>query len=190
MKQGFQSELSVQTIDSRKWLVLEDFAWVGSNDDPDIFRVFAGDTTDFASVPWWSQFILPRTGAWTKASVLHDKMCDLLNSYYTLKKQHDDLVAGWRMLNEFSGLNQPEPIEPIKPKFNSVDTDAVFRKNAREGGTDRIRAELLWFGVRCGALKNPARRTGWMSTFPRFLSDLVAILGVLALIGYLAFAVL
>lgn len=187
MKQGFQSELLVETVDAKNWRIQRRFGWRGSKGDT--FWVEEGDRTDFASVPWWSQFLIPRTGTWTKAAVLHDKMCALLNSYYKLYKQYLELekawLEGWHP--DRSGI---KPIKPLKPPFNSVDTDAVFRKNARELGTDPIRSELLWFGVRCGALKNAARRTGWMSTFPRFLGDLVAIVGVLALVGYLVFGVL
>lgn len=172
-RQGFITPLRVESIDAVNWLLLEDFIWVGSKDDE--FIVHQGEHTDFATVPWWTQSILPRTGTWTKAAVLHDKMCDDLNVYYKLKKRYDELVAQYAYTTEK---------EPIKPVFTSIDTDAIFRKNAREGGTDVIRSELLWMGVRYGALGNVARRGEFIKTAPRVLADTMVILG--ALFGIIA----
>lgn len=170
LKQGFLTPLRVENIDARNWSILERFGWRGSKGDT--FWVEPGDTTDFASVPWWTQAILPRTGTWTKAAVLHDKMCELQNEYYLLKKKYELFIS----VDPVAAAE----LDLVKvPVFNSVDTDAIFRKNAREGGTDPIRSELLWFGVRCGALKNPARRDGWMSTSRRWFADLIGIVGVL-----------
>ena len=36
-----------------------------------------GFETDFASIPEWIFFIRPRNGKWRKASVIHDKACDM-----------------------------------------------------------------------------------------------------------------
>lgn len=153
MKRGFLTPLRVENVDACNWVLLEDFLWRGSQGD--VFKVAAGNMTDFASVPWWTQSILPRTGTWTKAAVLHDKMCEELNAHYQMPA-----VIG-------------------VPTFSSIDTDAIFRKNAREGGTDVFRSELLWMGVRLGAARNPARRKGWLKTAPRVLADVVAILAVI-----------
>lgn len=168
LQRGFLTPLRVENIDACNWVLLEDFCWRGSQDD--VFTVYKGETTDFATVPWWSQAITPRTGTWTKAAVLHDKMCNLLNEFYQLKKDREDLLRKGFQVFEL------EPLYP--PPFSSIDTDAIFRKNAREGGTGVIRSELLWFGVRCGSLKNPARRGEWLRTAPRFLGDLLLILTV------------
>jgi uncharacterized protein DUF1353 len=154
---GFLTPLRVESIDSKNWKLLEDFCWRGSQDD--VFTVNKGETTDFATVPWWTQSIIPRTGTWTKAAVLHDKMCNELNECRR---------------NSFANAT-----------FSAIDTDAIFRKNAREGGTGVVRSELLWMGVRYGALANPARRGGWFKTAPRVLADTIVILAVLA--GTIAF---
>lgn len=172
MQQGFITPLRVENLDACNWVITEDFVWVGSKGDQ--FTVKKGEKTDFATVPWWTQSIIPRTGTWTKAAVIHDKMCNLLNEYYRLCKEYDRLIA--------QGVDPDELIEPIRSKFNSIDTDAIFRKNARDEGTDPIRSELLWFGVRCGALANPARRENWHKTFPRWFADLLVILAILVAI--------
>jgi hypothetical protein len=173
---NFLTPLRVECVGTKTWKLLENFSWRGSKGD--VFTVKAGEITDFATVPWWTQSLIPRTGTWTKAAVLHDKMCDLLNSHYRLSKEYDAFVKEWK-----GSILESEPptwalLKPNVPLFNSVDTDAIFYKNARESGTDVLRSEMLWFGVRCGALINPARRGGWLSTFPRFLGDLVAIMGL------------
>lgn len=51
---------------------------------------------------------------------------------------------------------------PIPP----ADVDGVFRRIMREQGVPPIRRWLMWTGVRWGAVANPARRPGWMSTAP------------------------
>jgi len=173
MKVGYLTPLRVENVDAKNWDILEDFCWQGSKGD--IFTVTKGERTDFATTPWWTQAILPKTGTWTKAAVLHDKMCNLLNEFHKLVRHRERLIS--------AGID-PKELEPIfPPTFTSVDTDAIFRLNARKDGTDRIRAELLWFGVRCGALANPARRDRWVSTFWRWFLDLVVILSILVIIA-------
>jgi hypothetical protein len=178
MQRGFLTPLRVESVDAKNWKYLERHRWRGFHEDPDEFDIEPGELTDFASVPFWTQIILPRTGSWTKSAGLHDKMCNELNQFYKLLKRRKKLIK--------QGVDPAELLMPLKPRFSSIDTDAIFRKNARDEGTDPVRAELLWFGVRCGALKNPARRERWLSTSPRFTADLVAIIGTLAVIGKLA----
>jgi hypothetical protein len=160
---GFITPLRVESIDAVNWCLLEDFVWNGTQGDT--FIAQKGMLTDFASVPWWTQSILPRTGTWTKAAVLHDKMCDELNAIHHINKTGKAGVV-------------------LTPTFTAVDTDAIFRKNARELGTDAVRSELLWMGVRLGALANPARRAGWLGTAPRVAADVVAVVAVLYLLVY------
>lgn len=175
LEQGYLTPLRVENVDSKNWKFLEEFAWRGSQND--VFIINPGERTDFASVPWWTQSILPRTGAWTKAAALHDKMCNLQNQRRRLLKERKHLLS--QGVSEFL-IPEPEPLV-----FSSIDTDAIFRKNARMEGTDRIRAELLWFGVRCGALANPARCQRWWRTFPRWFADLITIVAVLHVLVYL-----
>lgn len=177
---GYLDPLRVESVDAKNWRYLERFRLQGS--EGDIFEIEAGETTDFATVPFWTQIVIPRTGTWTKAAGVHDKMCNQLNAYHKLMKEYEDLVAGWRMLNDITELNQPLPEVPFEPEFNSIDTDAVFRKNARMEGTGPIRAELLWLGVRYGALANPARREGWLKTAPRVVLDSAVVIGLLVCI--------
>lgn len=179
---GFLTPLQVEAVDANTWRLLTDLEWLGSKGD--IFSVEAGSMTDFATVPWWTQSLIPRTGTWTKAAVVHDKMCEDLNEYYGRKKYLEDFDAEWSGTDLV--VERPPWADQLElPVFSSVDTDAIFRKIARDEGTGRVRAELLWLGVRCGAFVNPARRPGWVGTLPRFLGDLVAIIAMLSAIIFL-----
>jgi hypothetical protein len=70
----FTDDLVVSPLaDGRKWELRCAFDYhVGSEDSPDVIHVPLGFVTDFASVPqiFWS--ILPPTGKYGKASVIHD----------------------------------------------------------------------------------------------------------------------
>ncbi len=169
-KFGFLTPLRVESVDAKNWKYLEPFIWAGHKDK---LVINEGEFTDFASVPFWTQIVLPRTGTWTKSAGVHDKMCNLLNEYYRLMKERQELIE--------MGGKQWLLLEPIKPVFNSIDTDYIFRLNAIDEGTDLIRAELLWFGVRCGAFWNPARREGWWKprVVYRWFFDLIVILTVI-----------
>ncbi len=66
---GFRTYLVVRELDRKSWELQRDLVYEGNYDH---FLVPTGFETDFASVPrmfWW---LLPRTGRWTKAAVLHD----------------------------------------------------------------------------------------------------------------------
>lgn len=98
-----------------------------------------GFRTDFASIPAVVSWAVPKLGAYTLAAIVHDLLCEGVNRRY----KRWDLDA---------------------PTANAVDTDAIFHRIARDHGTDPVTAKLLWVGVRWGALFNPARREGWLST--------------------------
>lgn len=173
-KRGFVTDLDVRSVDWKTWKLLAVLRWVGWKGD--IFEVQPGELTDFATTPSWTWIILPKTGTWTKAATLHDKMCNLLREYWKLMKAYNQLIS--------DGAHPSHVVKPEKPPISSVDADAIFRKNAREDGTDPVRAELLWFGVRCGSLWDAHRRDEWMSTFPRWFFDLIWILATVA--GFMA----
>jgi hypothetical protein len=66
--------LDVRQASETRWVLLCPVVYFGREDR---FEVPAGFDTDFASVPrvfWW---LVPRYGRYTKASVLHDHLCEL-----------------------------------------------------------------------------------------------------------------
>lgn len=171
---GFVTDLVVQSIAPDVWMLAADLVWVGKLDD--VITVPTGEETDFATVPRILQSFTPRTGAWTKAAVIHDMLCRLLAAYWLQ-------LANWaRNHREDDDWPPPEP-----PTFNAVDTDNVFRLIMEEDGVPRWRAEIMWAAVRWAALANPARRADWWSTAPRVLAiSLGVLIPVLALLAGLA----
>jgi hypothetical protein len=53
--------------------------------------------------------------------------------------------------------------------ISAVDADGVFRRVMGELGVSDWRRNLMWAGVRWGALTDPYRRGEWRSTLPRLL---------------------
>jgi len=73
--------------DPRRWELVDSFKYEGKTD---VFEVPMGFTTDFASVPRFFTWLLPRYGRWTQAAVLHDSLWDLSRRvcYVPLKLLH------------------------------------------------------------------------------------------------------
>jgi hypothetical protein len=122
----------------------------------DSWTIPEGFRTDFATIPSIVSWAIPKLGAYTLAAIVHDALCTGLNDYYRAKQ--DFIRPGDRYIR----------IVPI-PTASAIDTDAIFRRIALDMGTDRVTAQLLWVGVRWGALFNPARRPGWLKTAPKVL---------------------
>lgn len=72
---SFTSELVVQSIDERKWKVMERFNYnIDTADSANAVEVPVGFITDFASIPRILWNILPPWGKYGKAAVIHDYM--------------------------------------------------------------------------------------------------------------------
>lgn len=177
-----------------KWKLISPLVWKGS--DGDAVIVPAGEETDFASVPRLLQNIMPATGKWTRAAVVHDMLCRLLAVFWLAWHKYDEEADRW--INEwiqrheqgFSDLPAwPFPTHPDLPRFSAVDTDAVFEKIMKEDGVGPIMRRIGWVGVRWGAAANPARRKGWASTLPRLAglstAFLAVVLAVLVLVAWI-----
>ena len=65
----FSTPLIVMEVSDSKWRLVKDLVYHGNNDT---FTVLSGFNTDFASVPRLFWNIIPPTGRYTKAAVLHD----------------------------------------------------------------------------------------------------------------------
>jgi hypothetical protein len=65
-------ELSVRAVDDDTWELLVALVYSGRDEQ---FVVPPGFRTDFASVPRAVQWLVPTTGRYTRASVLHDWLC-------------------------------------------------------------------------------------------------------------------
>jgi len=69
---AFTSDLVVRQVGDVDWEVVQPLRYEGNTD---MFEVPKGSTTDFASVPFVFEWLLPRTGRYTKPAVLHDYLC-------------------------------------------------------------------------------------------------------------------
>jgi hypothetical protein len=65
-------ELVVRRLDAEHWELVAPVAYRGNTD---LWIVPEGFTTDFASVPPIAVWLIPRTGDYTLAAVLHDWLC-------------------------------------------------------------------------------------------------------------------
>ncbi len=65
----FTSHFVAKQVTARLWRVHEPLQYEGARED---FTVPVGFTTDFASVPRLLWAIIPPTGKYTKAAVMHD----------------------------------------------------------------------------------------------------------------------
>lgn len=112
-------ELQVEQVNDEEWRLLRDLVWEG---DSQRFTVTKGFTTNFASVPrpfWW---LIPRSGKYTWAAVLHDAIwCD------TQKPPGERQVDPW-------------------------DADGIFRRALKEAGVSQLRRYLMWAAVRLNAV--------------------------------------
>ena len=122
------------------------------------FTVPAGYVTDFATVPQFVTWLVPRMGAYTRAAILHDWLCSRLDEA--------------RKSGRKGFLVQGKPV-------TARQVDGIFRRVMRESGTPVVRRWLMWTAVRWAALGDPARRPGWLLDAPAVVGITVATLPVL-----------
>lgn len=65
-------DFDVRRVDNKNWVTLQDLRYSGRSQN---FMVSRGFETDFASVPRFLLWLIPSTGAYTLAAVLHDWLC-------------------------------------------------------------------------------------------------------------------
>jgi len=72
---SFLDPLNLEYIDGRSWKVITEFDYaVGSKDSNVIIHIPVGFITDFASVPQVLWNLVPPTGTYGKAAVVHDAL--------------------------------------------------------------------------------------------------------------------
>ena len=89
---SFTKELRVKVLeDGARYEVLDEFVYYRDNNGDFKIRVEEGFVTDFASVPriFWSVF--PPFGRYTKAAVLHDRLCVAFHNKETWSKLTPEL---------------------------------------------------------------------------------------------------
>lgn len=147
-----------------------------------------GFITDFATVPWFAQWLIPRTGKWTLPATAHDVLCELLNERHR-RVQAVALGLSLEVHGDRRGARcyscrrvAQQEVPPVA--YGPVDTDAEFRDMLRHENTDWTRRWLIWTAVRLGAIANPARRVGWWRSLHRVAAVSAAVLVVVAGAAY------
>jgi hypothetical protein len=69
--------VDVRRIGPNRWMLLADAVRAGARQ---AFRARAGFITDFATIPWWSAWITPRTGLVDIPALFHDQHCRQLHA--------------------------------------------------------------------------------------------------------------
>lgn len=68
----FESDLIARQVGDNDWQLYAPLIYQGNREE---FEVPVGEETDFASIPGPIQWLLPKSGRYTKAAVLHDYLC-------------------------------------------------------------------------------------------------------------------
>jgi hypothetical protein len=66
--------LRVEQISPKTWRLLDPLSYTGK---VDVFQVPGGFVTDFASVPRLVTWLVPTSGEYSRAAVLHDFLCEV-----------------------------------------------------------------------------------------------------------------
>lgn len=108
-----------QRPNGQQWRLLRPLIYVGRTD---VFVVHEGFVTDLASVPRLLQWLVPRSGRYTSAAILHDAL------WHELRAQ----------------LRHGGPPLPYTPR----DADGIFRSAMREAGVSVLRRRIMYWAVR------------------------------------------
>ena len=141
----------------------------------DSWRIPAGFRTDFATIPTVLSWAIAKLGLWTLAAIVHDLLCEGLNKWHRAVQEviagtHDGFVWDDARENVIQ-IRLADGTLVDRPTASAVDADQLFLRIARDHGADPVSAEILYVGVRLGALANPARRAGWPRTAPRVVGS-------------------
>lgn len=128
---GFLTPLELEYFDGRTWKVTASFEYhVGSPDGQKVVVIPIGFLTDFASVPKLLWNVLPPTGSYGKAAVIHDWL------YQT------------RQIN-VSTQDRPH----LMYLCNRAEADAILNEGMAVLGTSRLVRFMVYWGVRLGGWK-------------------------------------
>lgn len=138
---SFTKELRVKVLDNgSNYEVLDSFVYYKDDYKDMVIKVEKGFVTDFASVPriFWS--IFPPFGKYTKAAVLHDRLCEAYN--------HGEW---WNAVVE-----DPDnlPVEFNKRLVKRVEADDIFLEAMKAINVPKFTRTCLYWSVRLyGILK-------------------------------------
>lgn len=121
----FTTPLLVRRVDPATWELVAPLSYQGRVDH---WTIPSGYRTDFATVPWFVQWLIPRTGTWTLAAVLHDWLItDGIPAGLVTSRQTDGVFR--RVLRE-------ESVDPVRRwlMWAAVRAAAPFSRHRRPSG--------------------------------------------------------
>lgn len=158
-EEGGPLRLELRSIDGRDFTLLRQIAYWNEHYDecfvvPADLRHF---TTDLASVPALFTWLVPKSGDFLPAAVLHDALV---------------------RPGAFIGPDLDRDGEP----FGRVEADRIFREAMIGLGTGRVRAWLMWAAVTLSTMWHSGRT--WTRAVLVGLLGTVTVLGVLATLDF------
>ena len=124
----FLDPLQLEYIDGRKWRLIRDFDYhLGTPEGAEYIRVPEEFITDFASVPRFLWRVLPPTGEYGKAAVIHD---------YLYQYRY---VVSW-----------PSPTSKVLRLVDRAEADRTFLEGMEVLGVGRFTRWTMYAGVRAG----------------------------------------
>ena len=85
---GFTGQVVVRRLDYQWWLTEEEITYF---DGSALWVAPEGTKTDFASVPRLLTWLVPRTGRYDRAAIIHDHLCDHLDDEGITRFQADEV---------------------------------------------------------------------------------------------------
>ena len=117
---GFKSPAQIeQRPHADQWRLVSPLIYEGRDD---VFVIAQGFVTDLASIPRPLQWLVPRSGKYTSAAILHDAL------WARLRQARDD------------GADPPP--------FTAGDADGIFRAAMRDAGVSVVRRRVMYWAVR------------------------------------------
>lgn len=159
---GGPARLELLSIDGHDFQVLRAVEYRSDDyDEPFVFPVdLAHFRTDMASVPSMFEWLVPRSGVFLPAAVLHDALT-----------AYGDESSPGAPAGDYRG-----------PRVDRVEADRLFRTAMGDLGTGRIRKWLMWAAVTLPTMWFAPAHRGWLRTV------IVATLGIITVLGLIATA--
>jgi hypothetical protein len=125
----------VRRVDDKRWATINDLRYSGRSQN---FLVPSGFMTDFATVPQFLLWLIPSTGAWTLAAVLHDWLIE--------RALRAGLVSARDVDGIFRRVLREQGVSFVKRwlMWTGVRWGALFNRRRRAGWLRDLPLVVIW----------------------------------------------
>lgn len=142
---SFTSDLKVKVLENGdKYQILESFTYYRNDNKEIVIKVEPGYITDFATIPQVFWNIYPPFGKYTKAAVLHDRLCD---AYLNNETWEDVVISDDNLPEEYKGK-----------KVKRIDADKIFLEAMEAIKVPKVTRHILYSFVRLYAIFKYGRK--------------------------------